>query len=115
LEVALDVWQTQELSKRNFPCVRNATFRPHLNRTIAARRARTIGEVTEDAFQSFEEALAEWSTENDDAAALARLDEIATVRERQVTTRGLEEADQVSDELLRMISPDQFEPPLPPE
>ena len=72
-------------------------------------------EPSEDAIQSFEEALAEWGSDADEAAALERLQEIEAIQERQVSTRGLEQDEAEEEEIQRLISPDQFMAPLPLE
>jgi hypothetical protein len=72
-------------------------------------------EPSEDAIQSFEEALAEWASDADETAALERLQEIETIRERQVSTRSLERDEAEEEVIQRLISPDQFMAPLPME
>ena len=72
-------------------------------------------EASEEAIQAFEEALAGWTSDAEEATALERLQEIEAIQERQVSTRGLEEDGTVNEELMRLISPDQFEAPLPAE
>ena len=71
--------------------------------------------ASEEAVKSYMDAVAEWEAEEDDAATLDLLDRIQAARDATVTTRGLKEDAAQSEELLKLISPDQFEPPLPPK
>lgn len=87
------------------------------SRGIEPQEAEYIEEeidTSAEALAAFEEALESWGEEDNDAAALERIAQIDAARERQVTTRSLEEGEGPSEELMRLISPDQLDDPPPP-